>query len=271
MVMRRINSNKTTLSQIKILILFSASLFFTVSSAWGQDSKTWSLQAGIGELNMLENSYDDGKNYVTEDQGNVFYLSADYHLRKHFSLTGGLTLEQEGLFTEFADGIGLKTVNMLGLHLGAKYYFFPQKWVFQPFVGASVLTNALQLGHHRGETHVVTKQGYPDCHGMLSYDVSCPAVSLSPRIGVDIHLLSSLSLCLDYDYRIGLWGHNKAKLRFIDGPRTGEIMGIDERNIRSCVSIGLKMDFPAKPVSQKAQNNLWQLLFFWIESKTGNY
>lgn len=249
----------------------SLALLLQSFTAWGQDDKTWSLQAGFGGLEMLENSYDDGKYYVLEDQGNAFYLSADYHLRKHLSLTGGLTLEQEGLFTNFADGIGLKTVNMLGLHFGGKYYFFPQKWVFQPFVGASLITNTLQLGHHKGECHVEVQQGYPGSHGMMTYDVSCPAISFSPRIGVDIHLLSSLSLCLDYDYRIGLWGHNKAQLRFIDGPMTGGILGIDERNNRSCISIGLKMDFPVKPVSQQAKNNLWMLFYSWFLSKAGAF
>lgn len=234
--------------------------------ALAQDGKTWSLQAGFGGIDMLENKYDEGDHFVSEDQGNAFYLSADYWLSQRFALSGGIVFEQQGLYTDYSDGIGLKKVNMLGVNAGAKYYFFPKKWIFQPHVGASVYTNVLNLGHQRGESPVTLEQGQPGSHGVLSYDVQCPALSLSPRIGLDIHLLSSLSLCVDYDYRIGLWGSNKAQLRFTDGALAGQTVGIDERNIRSSISIGLKMDFPAKPVSSEAKDNLLWLLYSWISS-----
>ena len=252
---------KMTLLVAAILVTFSAA---------AQEDRKWALQAGFGEVNMLENSYDDGQYYMTEDQGNSFCLTADYFLTSRLALTGGLALEQQGLFTEFSDGIGLKTVNMMGGTVGTKYYFFPQKWVVQPHVGAAIYTNALNLGHRRGESHVTLEQGHPGCHGVMTYDVSCPAVSLSPQIGVDIHLLSSLSFCIDYDYRFGLWGHNKALLRYTDGELTGQTVGIDERNLRGGFSIGLKMDFPVKPLSGKAKNNLFWLLYCWISGNVGN-
>ena len=233
-------------------------------SAFAQNDSRWALQAGFGEVTMLENDYDDGQRYVPENQGNSIYLTADYYLTQRIALTGGLAFEQQGLFTYYSDGIGLKKVNMLGAVAGLKYYFFPEKWAFQPHIGGAVYTNVLNLGHHRGESHVVLEQGYPDSHGMLSYDVSCPAVSVSPQIGVDIHLLSSLSLCIDYDFRFGLWGRNKSLLRYTDGPLTGQIDGMDERNHRKGISIGLKMDFPVKPVSANAKNNLLWLLYCWI-------
>jgi len=238
-----------------------------IVSTYGQEDKQWSLQAGIGGINMLENKYD---HFVPEDQGNAFYISADYWLSQHFALNGGIAFEQQGLYTDYSDGIGLKKVNLLGVNAGVKYYIFPKKWIFQPHVGASVYTNALNLSHQKGESRVTLEQGHPDSHGILSYDVQCPAISLSPHIGVDIHLLSSLSFCIDYDYRIGLWGSNKAQLRFTDGVLAGQTVGIDERNIRSCISIGLKMDFPAKPVSEKAKDNLLWMIYSWISSKA-NY
>ncbi|MBR5655749.1 MAG: hypothetical protein IKW98_03565 [Prevotella sp.] len=236
--------------------------------SFGQDEKKWSLQAGIGGISMLENKYHEGDYFVSEDQGNAFYVSADYWKSSRFALTGGVTFEQQGLYTDFTDEIGLKKINMLGANVGVKYYFFPEKWIFQPHFGASLYTNILNLGHQKGESKVYLIQAYPGTHGVLSYDVQCPALSLSPRIGFDIHLLSSLSLSIDYDYRIGLWGRSKAQLRFTDGPLIGETVGIDERNVRSCISIGLKMDFPAKPVSETAKNNLLWFLFSWISSKT---
>ena len=234
---------------------------------YGQEEKQWSLQAGFGEINMLENKFDEGDHLVSEDQGNAFYVSVDYWLSQRFALNGGIAYEQQGLYTDYSDGIGLKKVNMLGVNAGFKYYFFPKKWIFQPHIGASLYTNVLNLGHQKGKSSVTLDQGHPGSHGALTYDVQCPALSLSPQIGIDIHLLSSLSLCIDYDYRVGLWGSSKAQLRFTDGALAGQTVGIDERNIRSCISIGLKMDFPAKPVSDGAKDNLLWLIHSWISSK----
>lgn len=242
-------------------------MMLSTGGLYAQDDRTWSLQVGFGGINMLENNYDEGDQFVPEDQGNTCYVSANYWLSRRFALSGGIVFEQQGLFTDYSDGIGLKKVNMLGINAGAKYYFFPKKWVIQPHIGASVYSNILNLSHQKGQSRVIIEQGHPGSLGVLDYDVQCPALSLSPQIGVDIHLLSSLSLCIDYDYRFGLWGSSKGKLMFTDGVMAGRTVGIDERNIRSGISIGLKMDFPVKPVSSKAQNNLLWLIYSWISSK----
>lgn len=255
---------------MKKRILLFAVIAISILPTYGQEEKKWSLQVGFGEINMFENKYDEGDHFVSEDHGNAYYFSADYWLSQRFALNGGIAFEQQGLYTDYSDGIGLKKVNMLGVNAGVKYYFFPKKWIFQPHIGASIYTNVLNLGHQKGESKVTLDQGYPGTHGVLNYEVQCPALSFSPRIGVDIHLLSSLSLCIDYDYRIGLWGSNKALLRFSDGVLTGQTIGIDERNIRSGISIGFKMDFPAKPVSDEAKDNLLWLIYSWISSKA-NY
>ena len=246
-------------------------IFAMITGAMAQDEKRWSLQAGMGETTMMENRFDNGIDYVSEDLGNAFYVTADYRLTRRLALTGGLTYEQQGLYTDYASGIGLKKINMLGVQAGAKFYFFPCKWVFQPHVGAAVMTNVLNLGHHRGEQPVSLTIWDPVSHGMMSYDVACPLVSLSPRIGVDIHLMSSVSLCVEYDWRFGLGGCNKGMLRMTDGRMTGHVLGIDERWQRTCVSVGLKMDFPVKPVTTKLRDNLLMLLHSWIASKTGTY
>lgn len=253
------------IKQVKRLII---STIITVGflPSFGQEEKQWSLQAGIGGIKMLENRYDDTNYFVPEDEGNAFYVSADYWQSQRIALTCGLTFEQQGLFSNMSDGIGLKKVNLLGIHAGMKYYFFPKKWIFQPHIGASVYTNCLNLGHQKGVSSVQSEQGYPGSHGLLSYDVSCPALSLSPRLGVDVHLFSSISLCVDYDYRFGFRGSNKAQLKFTDGPMAGKTIGVDERNHRSCISIGLKIDFPIKPVSETAKNNLLWLVYSWISS-----
>ncbi|MCR4769919.1 MAG: hypothetical protein K5874_06920 [Bacteroidaceae bacterium] len=240
---------------------------FGILPTFGQEKKQWSIQAGIGTIEMLENKYNGEGLAQSEDQGNTFCVSADYWLSERVALTGGLVYEQQGMFTDLSDDIGLKKINMLGVNAGVKYYFFPKKWVIQPYVGASLYTNYLNLGRRQGTTVVVTEAGYSNHHATLYHDVVCPALSLAPQIGFDIHLFSSVSLCMAYDYRFGLWGSNKAQLKYIDGVKAGDIVGIDERNHRSSISVGLKMDFPVQPISKRARNNMLWLVGSWISSK----
>ena len=227
-----------------------------------EQEKVWSIEAGIGSGEMLENrSFVKGGYNLSEDEVNDFHVTADYWLSRHLAITGGLTFEQQGLFTDLSNGIGLKKVNMLGVNAGAKYYFFPHKWIVQPFVGASLYTNILNLRHYRGNALVTAEQFHPGCHGKMEYDVSCPAISLAPRIGLDLRLFSSVSLCWAFDLRFGLGGRNKGTVQFVDGPVAGQTAAIDEQNSRKFVSFGLKVDFPVKPVSNDFGTNLFLFLF----------
>ena len=133
-------------------------------------------------------------------------LSADYFLKNRLALTGGLYYEQEGIATYYASGIGLKKVNMLGIEGGIKWYFFPQKWIIQPHIGALVQTNFLNLGHMKGSEEHELKQGYPGSHVQLDYDVQCPALAVKPRIGLDLRVISTVSLCFAYDLSFGFMG-----------------------------------------------------------------
>lgn len=93
---------------------------------------------------------------------------------------------------------------MLGLEGGIKWYFCPQKWVVQPHIGGLIQTNFLNLKRMQGcETHVL-QQAYPGSHVQMNYDVQCPAIALKPKIGVDIRIISSVSLCFAYDIGFGL-------------------------------------------------------------------
>ena len=134
-------------------------------------SKRWSLQASFGGTTLTDNTPDGQDFYMGDEEGNYFALSADYFLKNRLALTGGLYYEQEGIATYYASRIGLKKVNMLGIEGGIKWYFFPQKWIIQPHIGALVQTNFLNLGHMKGSEEHELKQGYPGSHVQLDYDV----------------------------------------------------------------------------------------------------
>lgn len=76
-----------------------------------------------------------------------------------------------------------------------------------------------------------------------------PALSFVPRIGLDIRLLSSVSLTIDAGYRFDLWGHDRYSVRMTSGPAAGRISRVKYDQMQTFVNIGMKVDFPMRPVS----------------------
>jgi hypothetical protein len=236
--------------------------------AGNESHRRWALQAGIGGITMHDETPDGAALYFNDDQGNLLYLSGDYYLTQRLALTGQLFLEQNGMLTDLSDGIGYKKFYMSGIQSGAKYYFFPKKWIFQPHIGMALQVNVLNLGTTKGSRYGVAEEGYPGSQFRMDYDVQCPMLSAVPQIGCDLHLFSTVSLCFDIDARLGLWGHNRYRVLFIDGPQMGK--NVPHRNgmTRTSASIGLKIDLPTKKISQRAWNNLFLLFSSWLESKS---
>lgn len=260
-----LKKNMKNLFSCCLLCLLATSL-----SAQNQDGKTrqWAIQASFGGITLSDGSPDGQDFYLNEDQGNTFHLTADYFLTRRLTLTGGIYWEQNGMMTDVADGIGMKKVNMTGILAGAKFYFFPTKWIVQPYVGAALMTNFLNLGNKKGSGTYMAKQAYPGAYFQMDYDVQCPALTATPKLGVDIRLFSTVSLCLDGDLRFGLWGHNRYTVRYIDGPKAGQVSLHVNDNIRTAVNIGLKVDFPFKRISENTRNNL--MLFLYSLFASGN-
>lgn len=240
----------------------------TMAATDDDEPKRWAIQASLGKTSAEDNSPDGQPFYVSnDDEGNLFQISGDYFLNQRFALTGGLYFEQAGLLTGFSSGIGLKKINTMGFTAGAKYYFFPKKWIFQPHVGAAVQTNFLNLKRSEGKGNYNVTNGYPGTLLYMEHDIQRPALSIKPQIGVDIRLFSTVSLCLDWDVCIGLWGHRRANMRFINGPFTGQTSIYESENFKKGISVGLKMDFPTRKISNKTYNNMLWLLYNWIGSK----
>lgn len=256
--------------QYFILILTMVAFCSLPTKAASDDdaSKRWGLQLGMGKTSVGDNSPENQPFYVSNDnEGNLFSLSGDYFLTQRLALTGGVYFEQAGLLTSFSSGIGLKKINTMGLTAGAKYYFFPKKWVIQPHVGASLQTNFLNLSRSQGEGNYAVSEGYPGTTLYMEHDVQCPALSIITQLGVDIHLFSTVSLCVDWDYRFGFWGHQRAMMRFLNGRFTGQPSLYEAEKFKRAFSIGVKMDFPTRKISQRTYNNALWLLRCWIEYK----
>lgn len=240
-------------------------------AAAGNSQKTdtrlrhWGISATIGSLTQQEAG---GRVDSRENDGNAFGIAADYYLSNHFALTAGVYAEQTGLLTELDyDGIGKKKYWMAGLHAGAKYYPLPKKWIVQPYIGASLYANVLNLGHSRGSYDIKAN----DCQQSrvhAEYDVHCPALSLAPQVGVDLRLLSSLSLTLAADCRFGLYGRSRTDLRYLSGPDMGTTMHLENPMSRTVLSLGFKIDFPLRPVNwDNVGTTLFDLLYMWINGR----
>lgn len=245
----------------KIFLLIALCSLSAASALAGDGDRQWGVQATIGGTEMNSSGTATG-----EDQGNAYSLSADWYVSRHVALTGGLSAEHTGIMTYLdADGLGPRSFNTLGLMAGAKLYPLPAKWALQPYLGAAIHTNVLNLGHHKGSVNFLSNYGEA---ASMDYDVSCAPVSLAPQLGLDIRLLSSLSLVLAADYRFGLGGKTKATARITSGQQAGSVLTLDERHNRTCFSIGLKMDFPVRQVSgERVRNNLLSLLMIWLSGK----
>lgn len=221
------------------------------------DDKKWSIEVSIGGGTIMQ---DEDYWEVNNDQSNVFSLGIDYYLNRHVALSGGLFAEQRGLFTDYSESIGLLRHWSSGVYGGAKWYPLNQKYILQPYAAANLYLNALNLPSQTGERHVNTSVGI-EGQGTLSYKIQHPFASIGPKIGVDIRLISSLSLTLAYELRYDFYGKAEGELTMTSGTSQGRVYQQRDEHLSSIMDIGLKLDFPTRNISENSRNNLLLLLF----------
>lgn len=234
------------------------------SAGGGRQPHRWGIGLQIGGLSQTE----DDDAIGSDNEGNAFAITADWYVTRRLALTGGLYAEHTGMLTQYdASGLGPRKYWMAGLQAGAKFYFFPTKWIFQPYVGGSLYANVLNLGHNRGTFDFRTNENYsPLMH--VSYDVQCPALSLAPQIGFDLRLVSNVSLTFAADYRWGTYGKSRVDARYTEGPQASTSVSMANPMSRMTYSMGLKLDFPMRVINwSRTQNTLLRLLGIWIGSR----
>lgn len=249
---------------IVLTTLYLITLTATAQTQRSELPRQWGLQVRASDLNFGDVGDDEHDFYLNDDEGFSINLAADYFLSRHIALTGELYSERDGIMTEFSNGIGLKRFARFGIAAGAKWYPLAPKWILQPHVDALVQTNLCNLSSNKGERRFVSHNGYEGAEMQTNWDFQAPALSLIPRIGLDLRLVSSLSLTVDAGFRFDLWGHNRYDLRMISGPRPGQTTSVKNDPIQTMVSVGVRYDFPARPVSSAQASTLLDLLFGWL-------
>lgn len=245
-----------------ILVLFLAVLLPSRGNADNRE-KEWSIDVNLGGGTI---SQDDDCWEVNNDESNIFNLGVDYYLNRHVALSGGLFAEQRGLFTDYSESIGLLKHWSAGVYAGAKWYPLHQKYILQPYAAVNLYLNALNLTKQTGEKHVSLSNGF-EGQGTLDYEIQHPFISAGPKLGLDIRLISSLSLTFAYELRYDFYGKANGKLNMTSGNWAGKCYNQRDKRLNSIINIGLKLDFPTRHVSEESRNNLITLLFGWLSSR----
>lgn len=220
----------------------------------------WSIEIGMGS-NCFDS--DEGK-MKTQDwnsdqnEGNTAFVQGEYLLNKHDALTAGLFYEQHSFFGYYTNSDAPFKYNLGGISGGIRHYFFHNRWIIQPYIGAQAYFNFFNDSHRTGKR--IINADAPNGQATIDYSVKAPFLSLGPQLGVDIHILRSISLTFAYDYRFGLNGSNYVSGQFTSGRMAGTRIDVADNNIRHNVQIGIKVDFPFRTVSDNTRNTLIDLL-----------
>lgn len=251
-----------------LLVLLACLGFTEVKAQTSIDGRRWGVAINMGELTFDDESPDGQDFYPGEDRANSFSLRGDYFVTPRFALTGGLHYEQQGILTDYDSGIGLKRNGQLALSEGIKYYFFPKKWIVQPHIGCGLYEGAVIQGKRKGGGRYDAVDGFPGSQLQLDYHVKGLTLAAIPHLGVDLHVLSTLSLTLDWDPRIELDGQRTDyDVRFTSGPMTGLCHHGHRGMFTQGVSLGLRMDFPTRAINHKEWNALIDIFSAWLSGE----
>ena len=229
--------------------------------------KQWSAWVKATQVGINDNTTSEQSFYLDDDRGIAFSAGADYYLNRHLCLSGGIYWEQDGLASQLSKGLGVKKINMVGIEAGAKYLPCPPKWIVQPHIGAMAKTNFLNLDNRKGTDRLRATDAYPGSMFDMQWDVRCPAIAAKASVGVDIRIISSVYLCVDYGIEMGFGSHNNSSITFVNGPMAGRNTLKKSGYPHFLLGVGLKMDFPARAASQQSKHNLLMLIASFIGSK----
>lgn len=232
-------------------------LFFIINiislSAFAQnENRRWAIDINGGPtfINNKTN-YQDAfgvKNGVNWNLGAEYYIPSS-----HFSTKLGYKSETINLIGQDVQA------NQKQLTLGGRWYPAPEKWMIQPRVGVNmdVLLSSDNTSFTSGN----------DGRNSYAFDASIrsPKVTLSPTVGLDLYIFSSVALTLDYSYSLGI----NSKYEVYDGS-SNKSQFITRGNLNHHnLNFGIKVTLPFHFNSVDA-SNLIQAIFPISQEKTSN-
>lgn len=208
------------------LILVTLAIFPSKANAQNKERK-WAIDGNLG-FTFIKDKTGVSDN-VGQEAGRSTYLGAEYFIpHTHFSVRAGYQSETLRL------GSQLITADHQTINIGGRWYPAPERWAIQPHagLGMNILLsddNSTE-GAEWGMGRKVTYQA----------DINSPRVALTPSVGLDIYLLSSLALYVDYSYNLGF--NNRYDITYSVNDRTPTSVSghLNHHNLQ----IGLKLTFP---------------------------
>ena len=208
-----------------LLILLLASPSATVAQ---NEERKWAIELSLGPTFIKDKTTLSGQSGT--ESGLAKYLGFEYFLfqQTHFSLRAGLQAETLYL------GSQLITAEQTTINLGGRWYPAPERWIVQPHLGLGM--NVL-LSEDNSSEGAEIGMGHKTT---FRADISSPRIALTPSVGLDIYLLSSLALYAEYSYNIGF--NNKYDISYSVNDRTPDVVhgNLNHHNLQ----IGLKLTFP---------------------------
>ncbi|MGM9714387.1 MAG: outer membrane beta-barrel protein [Prevotella sp.] len=207
------------------------------------EERRWAIDGNLG-FTFIKDKTGVSDN-MGQEAGRSTYLGAEYFIpHTHFSVRAGYQSETLRL------GSQLITADQQTINIGGRWYPAPERWAIQPHagIGANILLsddNSTE-GAEWGMGHKVTYQA----------DINSPRVALTPSVGLDIYLFSSLALYVDYTYNLGF--NNAYDITYSVNDRTPTRVhgNLNHHNVQ----IGLKLTFPFRFTSDDMGSLLKSIL-----------
>ncbi|QUB47513.1 hypothetical protein J5A66_01385 [Prevotella sp. oral taxon 475] len=218
-----------------------------------EKTRDWGIALNTGQIEIFP---DETPTMEGNGANMAIEFSVDYYLTRHLSVSGGLYYEPMKIFTGYNHGDGLLKRNTAGLRVGVKYYPLHPRWIVQPFIGGALYTNVLNIDTRERRSNLELP---PYGRAILDYRVKASALSVAPQIGCELRFLSSISFFVTWDYRFGLYGYNRADLRFTEGLWAGRHEQSAFNNDRTILSFGLKIDSPTRDITKTGASLLESL------------
>ncbi len=248
-------------TRLKIAVMLALPLFAVNAvaddnaRADNADPRRWAVRAGFGMTGFRLANDGSGFKQKTAFSSPEFSFGLEYYIpHSKFSITAGYDyepLEQndgDNTYSIFAD--------MYNLSIGGRYYPIAKKCFFQPYAGIETSWN---LNPQKNEWEDKSYDGKQKS----KWSSSLPVLSVAPKVGFDVYLLSCLALEIDYAYRLGAGGKIDIASQY-DGNR--EVYTSHTHVNRHNFGFGLKATFPFRITNKDVDSLIGALLLIFDPS-----
>jgi hypothetical protein len=221
------------------------------ATSQGQEDRRWALRYGADLFDKPFLTYNPA-GVSTGNGSAAFAVTGEYFLPDKWSLQAGY------FHTEVSYGNAWR--RMEGLRMGGRKYFLRPDIFLQPYLSAAGEFNWGQGSErHTSSGSSLTGEGRKTNGYTGRQHTVNPRLSLVPGAGVDVYLLSSVALFVEYNINMGIASHTTVETSWDNG--TSHL--IRDRGMFHSLSMGVKVAFPFTFTSDDGEH-LFYFVSEWI-------